>query len=81
MGRVWQGLKRKVEMLKYEELYCKVTNSEKQISSGESNSLAAGQEIRQFIELGSHNNIQKCALIVHTRSQSSPLTLILQGQF
>lgn len=40
-------------MFKYEELYCKVTNSEKRISSGEANSPAAGQEIQQFIELGS----------------------------
>jgi len=44
----------------------------KHISSGESNSPAAGQEIQQFIELGSLYNIQKCPLLVHILSQSSP---------
>jgi hypothetical protein len=40
------------------------------ISSGESNSPAAGQEIQECIELGSHYNIQKRPLIVHILNQS-----------
>jgi len=68
-------------MFKHEKLYCKVPISEKNSSSGESNSPAASQEIQQFIELGSHYNIQKRPLLLHILSQHSPQNLILQGQF
>jgi hypothetical protein len=51
MGCIQQGLKRKVKMFKFEELYYKLTNSERHTSSGEANSPAAGQKIQQFIEL------------------------------
>jgi hypothetical protein len=55
-------------MFKYEELYCKVPISEKNISSGESKSTAAGQEMQQFVELGSHYTIQKRPLLFHILS-------------